>query len=100
MPYYNENTVYYRRLTASYGDVQLPPLGTTSDVVSATPCQNDSRTAEAVALGRVLSRRSSALDWSRKFSLRKKVHRSVWALPKALQRHQMRFKNKLYERAV
>lgn len=23
MPYYNENTVYYRRLTASYGDVQF-----------------------------------------------------------------------------
>lgn len=27
MPYYNENTVYYRRLTASYDDVHLPPLG-------------------------------------------------------------------------
>lgn len=37
MPYYNENTVYYRRLTASYGDVQLPPPGTTPDVVSSNP---------------------------------------------------------------
>jgi len=54
MPYYNENTVYYRRLTASYGDVQLPPLGTTPDVVSATPCQNHSRKTEVVAVGRVL----------------------------------------------
>lgn len=81
MPYYNENTVYYRRLTASYGDVQLPPLGTTPDVVSATPCQNHSRKAKGGSRGRRARPipRSSALDWPRKFSLRKKARRGVRA---------------------
>jgi len=56
MPYYNENTVYYRRLTASYDDVQLPTFGTTPDIVSATPCQKHSRKTEGMAVGRVLFR--------------------------------------------
>lgn len=79
MPYYNENTVYYRRLTASYGDVQLPPLGTTPDVVSATPCQNHSRKAEAVAVGRVLFPALPRSTGHGNFLYRKKVRRGVRA---------------------
>lgn len=81
MPYYNENTVYYRRLTASYGDVQLPPLGTTADVVSATPRRNHSRTAEIVAVGRIPFRALPHSTGHENF-LRsgKRVRRSVSAL--------------------
>lgn len=77
MPYYNENTVYYRRLTASYGDVQLLPPETTSDVVSATPCQKHSRKTKIVAVERLLFLVLPHSIDLKNSSSRKKVYRDV-----------------------